>query len=173
MNILLPAALSIVGLLGGAGAGWYMRPAPPIPPEPCFDETGAELAAEVCAARRETEALTKTPTEAGDSGAFVKLDRQFIVPVVSEDRVASMMVLTINLEVEPRGVEPVLALEPKLRDALLRAMFDHAYTGGFSGDFTAEPVMRELRGNLLLAARRVAGADVRNVLVADIIRQDQ
>jgi hypothetical protein len=173
MNILLPAALGVVGLLGGAGAGWYLRPAPPPPTEPCFDETGAQLAEEVCAARRAEEALTKEPTEGDDPSAFVKLDRQFIVPVVSEDRVASMMVLTINLEVEPGGVEAVLGQEPKLRDALLRTMFDHAYTGGFSGDFTAEPVMRELRGNLLLAARRVAGSDVRDVLVADIIRQDQ
>lgn len=173
MNIVIPAALAAVGLLGGAGAGWYLRPAPPAPPEPCFDETGAQLAEAVCVERLAAAALTKTPTADDAKAAFVKLDRQFIVPVVSEDRVASMVVLTVNLEVEPRAVEATLRQEPKLRDALLRTMFDHAYTGGFSGDFTAEPVMRELRGNLLIAARRVAGPDVRDVLVADIIRQDQ
>ena len=73
----------------------------------------------------------------------------------------------------PGKVETILAAEPKVRDALLRTLFAHAYTGGFEGDFTAEHIMRELRKNMLVAVREVVGPDARNVLVQDIVKQSQ
>ena len=177
MKILLPVLLALVGFVGGAGAGWMLKPAPPGPGdvETCVDSDGEERRGAVCAEIRAATEDPGAPYEAEDESdsEFVTLDRQFIVPVVSEDRVASMMVLQLNLEVAPGSVEAVFQQEPKLRDALLRALFEHAYTGGFNGDFTAERVMGELRRNLLTAARGVIGTDVRDVLVADVIKQDQ
>ena len=171
-KIVLPMLLAILGFVGGAGAGWWMKP-PEDEPLHCIGQDGEELVGEICEETlAEEEADPGEPTGAEDS-EFLTLDRQFIVPVVSNDRVASMMVLTLNIEVAPGAVEDVFQQEPKLRDALLRALFEHAYTGGFGGDFTNERVMRELRRNLLIAARSVMGDDARDVLVADIIKQAQ
>jgi flagellar FliL protein len=179
LRILIPVLLALVGFVGGAGAAWFLKPAPEPEPEPCLDEHGAEQPAEACA--EEDGHGEEHADEHGDDGhgeeggatEFLKLERQFIVPVVSEDRVSSMMVLSLSLEVTTGNVEAVFQKEPKLRDAILRTLFEHAYTGGFTGDFTAEHVMRELRRNLLKAARGVAGDSVVDVLVADIIKQDQ
>ena len=173
-KIVLPVLLAILGFVGGAGAGWWMKP-PAEEPQRCVGPEGEELVGEICdeiLADEEEDADPGASAGAEDS-EFMTLDRQFIVPVVSEDRVASMMVLTLSIEVAPGAVEDVFQQEPKLRDALLRALFEHAYTGGFGGDFTNERVMRELRRNLLIAARSVMGEDARDVLVADIIKQAQ
>ncbi len=176
MKKLLPVLMAIVGLVGGAAAGWVLKPAPEAEAEICLDEDGQPAPPETCA-DRQAEALGEpydvAVIDPKDASEFVTLDRQFIVPVVTEDQVASMMVLTLSLEVSPGHVEDVFSREPKVRDALLRTLFEHAYTGGFTGDFTAEHVMRDLRRNLLIAARKVAGPDIRDVLVVDILRQDQ
>jgi hypothetical protein len=176
MKLLIPILLAVLGLVGGAGAGWYFKPMPVPEVEPCLDVDGHELPPEECAVADdamdpgEPEAA---PMDGPDASQFITLDRQFIVPIVAEDRVSAMMVLTLNLEVAPGRVERAFRNEPKLRDALLRALFEHAYTGGFNGDFTADHVVRELRANLLKAGREILGADLRNVLIADMIRQDQ
>jgi hypothetical protein len=177
-KLLLPILLAVLGVVGGAGAGWYLKPAPPSPaPEPCFDEKGVELEPEVCADRRaaEAEAAMAEPTPAEPEGPapdFFKFDRPFVVPLMAKDRVGALMVTSLSVEVENGRLDQVGGREPRLRDALLRVLFDHAYAGGFEGDFTADYVMKDLRRNLLTAARKVAGSAVRDVLVVDIYRQD-
>jgi flagellar basal body-associated protein FliL len=175
MKIVIPVLLALVGFVGGAGAAWFLKPPPEPEEEVCLNEEGEEVSGEACPKEGEEDAHAEEAADEHEEAKseFVPLERQFIVPVVSEDRVSSMMVLTLSLEVEPGTVESVFQREPKLRDALLRALFEHAYTGGFTGDFTAEHVMRELRGNLLKAARAVVGPNVKDVLVADIIKQEQ
>jgi hypothetical protein len=173
MKLLLPILLAIFGLVGGAGAGWYLKPIPEPVAEPCLDAEGNPQDPAACAPEIDPHAVEHAPTEGADASEFITLDRQFIVPIVEDDTVAAMMVLTLNLEVAPGKMERAFRNEPKLRDMMLRALFEHAYTGGFSGDFTAEHLVRELRGNLLAAGREVIGSDLRNVLIADMIRQAQ
>lgn len=179
MKLILPIVLALVGLLGGAGAGWYFKPGPEPEATACLDAEGHETDdPEACVPAAEEEAHEEAhdahaEPEGPDASQFITLDRQFIVPIVSDERVTAMMVLSLNLEVAPGKVETAFRNEPKLRDALLRALFDHAYTGGFNGDFTAERVVSELRRNLLAAGRGVIGSDLRNVLIADMIRQEQ
>lgn len=175
MKLLLPVLLAVIGLVGGAAAGWFLKPAPPPEPEICLDASGAETPCPEAAP--DEEALGEpTPEAEGDpkdKSEFVKLERQFIVPVMAEQKVAAMVIVGLTVEVAPGHVEDVLSREPRVRDALLRVLFDHAYSGGFNGDFTAEYVLRDMRRNLLVAARKVGGPSVRDVLVDEIMRQDQ
>lgn len=104
---------------------------------------------------------------------YVKLSRQFVVPVVDDGKVAALVVMSLSLEVDAGLTETVFIVEPKLRDALLRVMFTHANSGGFDGQFTGGEPMRDLRGSLTEAAQDVLGhANVSSVLVTDILRQD-
>ncbi len=177
-KIVLPAAFAVVGLVGGAAAGWFLKPPPP--PEPCLDDEGVELDEAACAAMEaekaaEAEELAPPPEDLkyDTPSEFVALDRQFIVPVMGETRVEAMIIVSLTVEVGQGSTDSVLSRQPRVRDSLLRVLFDHAYSGGFDGAFTAEYVMRDLRRNLLKAARKSVGPDVRNVLIADIIRQEQ
>lgn len=103
---------------------------------------------------------------------YVKMNNQFVVPVVDEGRVAAMVVLSLSLEVEAGNTEAVYQREPKLRDAFLQVLFDHANVGGFSGSFTDGSNLVVLRTSLKEAASLVLGTMVSDILITDIARQD-
>lgn len=116
-----------------------------------------------------------TPPDGADpvpnAGAdFIRLNNQFIVPILSEGRVSALVVLSLSLEITPGQAEQVYLREPKLRDAFLQVLFDHANTGGFSGAFTDAANLVQLRRALLDEARLVLGEVVSNVLITEIAR---
>lgn len=110
----------------------------------------------------------------GEAGGFeyVKLSNQFVVPLVENGQVTSMMVLSLSLEVQPGGGDAVYGREPKLRDALLQVLFDHANADGFRGRYTDAEAMLPLRRALREAAMKVLPGTVNDVLIADIVRHD-
>ncbi|MPL60964.1 hypothetical protein SDC9_06529 [bioreactor metagenome] len=157
-RLILPLLLALLGIAVGAGAGYVLRPAAP---------TQAEADAAT-----EPAAPAQGPGASGESSEFVKLNNQFIVPDLDDGAIVSLVVLSLSLEVATGGTEAVYAAEPKLRDALLQVLFDHANARGFRGDFTAAGQMEDLRRALLEAARRILGPTVKAVLISDIARQD-
>ena len=83
-----------------------------------------------------------------------------------------MVILAISLEVAHGSADPVYAREPKLRDAFLQVLFDHANAGGFSGDFTDSSNLTFLRKALLETAQSILGDSVSDILISDLARQD-
>jgi flagellar protein FliL len=175
MGKLFPIILALVGLGGGIGAGLFLRPAPEAEDhgeakdEQAMDgEHGAEKTADQGADAGSDD--HSEPEEGAPE--YVKLNNQFVVPVVEEGRVASMVVLALSLEVEAGTTEAIYQREPKLRDAFLQVLFDHANIGGFSGSFTDGANLVVLRTSLKEAAALVLGTVVNDVLITDIARQD-
>jgi hypothetical protein len=159
MAKLLPLLLALTGLIGGLGAGFALKPDPA--PEP------AEAGAEGPLAPAEAAAVVAVAP-----GEFVPMANHFVVPLVEADRVRALVVISLSLEVDPGSAAAVRGVEPRLRDAFLQVMFDHANAGGFGGAFTAASPMHSLRGALREAASGVVGTGLRDVLITDIIRQD-
>ncbi|MCF8510058.1 MAG: flagellar basal body-associated FliL family protein [Rhodobacteraceae bacterium] len=157
---LLPALLALVGLGIGAGAGLILRPAPEVPSA----EDGADGHTEAKAEHDEAE--PEVPPE------YVKLSNQFVVPVMQGGKVISLVILSLSLEIEPGTSQDIYAREPKLRDAFLQVLFDHANSGGFQGSFTDGSNLVLLRKALFETASGVMGASVKDVLISDIARQD-
>ncbi len=178
MRKLIPVLLALVGLGGGVGIGLMLRPAAPEGhtvqaggEHAAGDETGAE---EGNAKAPEVAEDAPAAEEEGEAAGpeYVKLSNQFIVPVVEDGRVASMVILSLSLEVTSGSTEAVFAIEPKLRDRFLQVLFDHANAGGFKGSFTDGANLVVLRRTLKETARMAAGNMVLDVLIADIARQD-
>ena len=145
-RLLLPVLLCITGLAGGVAAGIALRPTP----------TQEEPAAPPPPALRD----------------YARLADQFVVPVIRQGETRALIVLSLSVEVPQGRSDIVHRYEPKLRDALLQVLFDHANTGGFDGAFTEGGPMIALRAALGEAARGVVGPDALDVLVTDIVRQD-
>ena len=171
-KLILPLLLAVVGLAAGTGAGIILAPDKTAP-----EETAGKNAAE------DSHGGEKTSEKNGDDHAkdgeaksepidYVKLNNQFVVPLVSDGRVVSLVVLSLSLEIEDGTEETIYEREPKLRDAFLRVLFDHANAGGFSGEFTQPSQMLVLRESLLEIAKRTMGDIVVDVLIADLVRQD-
>ncbi|WP_417278567.1 flagellar basal body-associated FliL family protein [Celeribacter sp.] len=166
---LLPILLALVGLGAGVGGGLMLRPDPEIVQiDPCGD-VGA------------TDPNHPQPDAHGDEDhtdeenaafEYVKLNNQFVIPDLEGGRVVAMVVLSLSLEARTGARETIYAREPKLRDAFLQVLFDHANTGGFKGAFTDSSTMNALRHALLEVAQKTIGPDINDVLVIDIVRQD-
>ena len=164
---LLPVLLAVIGIGGGIGAGLALKPEPSEMAEinPCGDPaTGMAHEGEP----HEPEA---TPEEES-ALEFVKLNNQFVVPVVTEDRIDALVVMALSVEVESGHTQTIYEREPKLRDAFLQVLFDHANIGGFAGEFTNANNMDVLRMSLTEVARTVIGSAIHGVLITDIARQD-
>lgn len=157
MAKLLPILIVLIGLIGGAGAGYFLKPSP---------EPEAEI----------TDATAPSPPAASlpplDKRQLARLNNQFFVPVIQSDRVTAMMALSLTLEVAQGYVETALSHEPRLRDAFLQVMFDHANIGGFDGTYTRQSNMTALRTALRETGRQLLGPSLIDVLITDIIRQD-
>lgn len=160
---LLPILLILLGAGAGIGAGIALKPEPSeiALENPCGEVPVHDDHTEESADPSETEAPE-----------YVELNNQFVVPVVTQDLVESLVVISLGIEVDPGQAEIVYQREPKLRDALLQVMFDHANIGGFRGRFTDGNNMDVLRISLTEAAQGVVGKIVTGVVITDIARQD-
>ena len=147
MRKFLPLLLALVGLGAGLGAGLFLRPS----------DTGEEA--------------TAPPTPLAPA-EYVKLSNQFVVPVVERGEISSLVILSLSLEIDPGASEAVYAREPRLRDAFLQVLFQHANSGGFHGAFTADMPMTALRTALRETAQKIVGPQVRDTLIIDLVRQD-
>ncbi|MDJ0823852.1 MAG: flagellar basal body-associated FliL family protein [Paracoccaceae bacterium] len=164
MRKLLPIILALVGTGAGVGAGLMLTPAE--------QEHADAVECLPPAEHAKAEPVKEEDLGPEEGMVFVKLNNQFVVPVVGPERVQSLVVLSLTIEARTGTTERVYALEPKLRDVFLQVMFDHANIGGFAGAFTSGPRMDVLRRALLEAARNVMGRDVANVLITEVARQD-
>ena len=170
MRKLLPMLLAVVGLIGGGGAGFLLRPPPEekVAINPCGDPEAGESAHDAAIPGKAAE----NDPEALPAHEYVKLNNQFVVPIVHSDEVTSLAILSISLEVEAGMSETVFAREPKLRDEFLQVLFEHANAGGFEGNFTSTGRVDALRTALLEAAQAALGKGVSQVLIVDFVRQD-
>lgn len=169
MKKLLPIILAVIGLGAGLGAGVFLSPEPEV----------AEVEP-ICPEGEECETPPKdlappTPKKAqpnlDEEWDYVKLPKQFVVPVIKKDRVRALVVLTLSLEVTLGQSDMVLSRSPKLRDAFLQVLFNHANSGGFDGAFTTGKSMRDLRGELLEVAQTLLGDTISSVLIEEIVKQ--
>ena len=168
---LLPILLAVIGTGAGVGAGLMLKPAPA--PE---DHAAVECVAPAGEVAHETADGHAAEGEGGEEmpaqQEYVKMNNQFIIPIMGTDRVQALVVASLSIETKVGGTEKVYAKEPKLRDVFLQVLFDHANIGGFDGSFTSAERMDSLRRSLVDAARTVLGADVLDVLITEIARQD-
>lgn len=170
MGKLLPILLALFGLGAGVGTGLALRPAPSqeamegAPPSDCEAIAGGLEAAGQSPQAENSEEKASTD--------FVKLNNQFVIPVVKGEQIAALVVLSISLEVPPGGSEQIYQREPKLRDMILQVLFDHANSGGFDGAFTEGRKLETLRTALLETTRKELGNAIKSVLITDIARQD-
>jgi flagellar protein FliL len=182
LRLILPVVLLVLGAAGGVGAGLMLGGG---------DGSADEAAAGAADGHGSEDAAHAEPAEdgpgagagdghgAGDSPAaasglseYVRLNNQFVVPIVQGGSVRSLVVMSLTLEVDVGRNSAVFDREPRLRDAFLRVMFAHANAGGFDGSFTQASVMDPLREALAEAARGILGPMLRDVLIVDITRQD-
>jgi hypothetical protein len=182
MKLLLPLFLLLVGVAGGVGAGLAMRPDPTSQDADMAAHTGAadadhSNAADTVSSDDHADAGHGADDHyenyhgAGAGSEYIKLNNQFVVPIVARDSIEAVIVMSLSLEVPAGQSEAVYLHEPKLRDAFLQVMFDHANMGGFTGIFTDTAKLDVLRLGLREVAATILSDGVESVLITDLVRQ--
>ena len=176
MKFLVPLVIALLGLGAGVGAGLALKPAPEQDgsathaAEPaCPEDADAEC--ELTAA----DPLAPAPEKPKPEGelAYVPLDKPFVVPVFKGEKVISMVVVSLSVEIGADAAPSVEAVMPRLRDGFLKVMFRHANSGGFDGSFTSGQRMEDLKSALAIAAREIMPeAPLGEILITEIARQD-
>lgn len=161
MKKLLPILLVLLGLGGGVGAGFMLRP-PPGEPEACAPAVDCPEPVEE----------RPEPTASDKPTSFASLKKQFVIPVLRDGQVVALVVASLALEVDEGTDELAFIREPKLRDAFLQVMFIHAHSGGFNGNFTQDAALRDLKLRLYEVALPIMGEALHGVLITEIVRQD-
>ena len=165
-GLLVPLAALVVGLGIGAGGAILTKPAPP------EDAAGASTGAEGTEGKAMAAGKPAPPRSPDEVTEFAPIGNQFVVPVLREGKVRALDLVSITLEVAEGSAGEVFSIEPRLRDAFLQVLFDHANAGGFDDRFTQADRMSLLRQALGEAAGRMLGPVLRNVLIVDIVRQE-
>lgn len=167
--MILPIVLALVGTGAGVGAAIFLGPSK----EPAETHAEADAGHEDAAAEpAKAKADTHSADEPVGEEAYIKMHNQFVVPLVRDDRMTGMVVMSIALQATQADRDTVLRHEPKLRDAFLKVMFNHANMGGFEGNFTESKPMGLLYSALLTKAQEVVGPKVSEVLILELARQD-
>ena len=152
---ILPLILLLVGVGAGIGVALFMRPAPM--------DTTTNMEKPV------VEKIEKDETELFE---YVKMNNQFVVPIVKDQKVRSLVVMSLSVEVPIGQKDAIYAKEPKLRGSFLQVLFDHANMGGFEGEFTDSSNLGTLRTALREIGRRDMGDGISDVLIMEVARQD-
>ena len=183
-GLLIPLVMALLGAGIGGGAAFALKPAGDAPEDPAKDDHGEKADDGHGGAKDDGHGGKADDGHGGKDGHggedgyggggsdYVRIDNQFVVPVIEEGRTRALVVMALALDVAPGMEEAVLDEEPRLRDALLRVLFDHANTGGFAGAFTRGDQIEPLRAALLERARGIVGPEVEDVLILDVARQE-
>ncbi len=170
---ILPVLMAAIGIGAGVGAGLYLKPEPSEIVAELKDKDAAHEGEKSVPAHSDEDKHTKEDDDhSEDAYEYVKLNNQFLVPVVVDELIESLIVMTLSVEVENGRGEVIYSREPKLRDAFLQVLFDHSNIGGFSGEFTNARNLDALRQALTEVAQSIAGESVNGILITDIARQD-
>ncbi|MBI1393850.1 MAG: flagellar basal body-associated protein FliL [Alphaproteobacteria bacterium] len=184
MPKLFAIVLVLIGAIGGAAGGYFVK------------QSGGSAKAHAGEATNKSSAdahsdqghkQAKQPKDDGHGGKsdgeaasygfnnglnYFKFSRQFVVPIIVDDGVKSLVLLDLNLEMDASAAESFYVREPKLRDALMNELLDIANQGRFNGVLTDRRNLELIRVDLLNTMHDVEGESVHDVLILDIMRQD-
>jgi len=157
---LLPLFGLLLGLAGGGGAALVLAPAETVETAPEDAVTGQD------------KANMEDAAEAPQNTEIVKLPNQFVVPVILQNRVRAMVILSVALEVEAGAADRVRTLEPKLRDTFLAELFNLAALDGFKDELITRETLDLVKVALTERSKNILGLDHVTVLITDMARQD-
>ena len=111
--------------------------------------------------------------EEKDTNGYFDFQRNFIIPIIGENRVDALVLLTVSVELDAAKIDEVRTREPRIRDAFMKTLLTLSHEGVLSQDITDPDVYTIIQERLLKTAKDVVDEDVESILLVDFARQDQ
>ncbi len=103
---------------------------------------------------------------------YYKFSREFVVPMIRESRVHSLVILNLNLEADAELSQKLFEMEPKIRDNMMTTLITLSNDGSTFESMTNVENYESIRSMLLMNLKSVMPTGIRNVLIVDFAKQD-
>lgn len=103
---------------------------------------------------------------------YFKFSREFVVPIMRESRVDSLVILNINLEVDANEIQRLFSMEPKIRDNIMTTLIELSNDGVTLDSIATLKNYESIRATVLLNLQTILPDGIRNVLIVDMAKQD-
>ena len=103
---------------------------------------------------------------------YFKFTREFIVPIMHDRKVSSLVILNINLEADSDISSKLFSMEPKIRDNIMTTLIELSNDGHTFNNITDVESYETIRAMVLMNLQRAIPSGIQNVLIVDIAQQD-
>ncbi len=103
---------------------------------------------------------------------YYKFSREFVVPLMRNNRVDSLIILNINLEADSKVSQELFSIEPKLRDNIMTTLITLSNDGTTFESFGDVESYETIRSMIALNLKNVIASGIHNVLILDIAKQE-
>ncbi|WP_273185668.1 hypothetical protein [Hyphomonas adhaerens] len=110
--------------------------------------------------------------DASGDVVYFKFTREFIVPIMHDRKVASLVILNINLEADSSVSQKLFSMEPKIRDNIMTTLIELSNDGRTFESLTDVESYETIRAMVLLNLQKAVPSGIQNVLIVDIAQQD-
>ncbi len=111
--------------------------------------------------------------ESADSEVYYfKFTREFVVPIIREGRVHSLIILNLNLEADGSIASNLQSMEPKLRDNIMTSLITLSNDGTTFESITSVENYELIRSTVMDNLQSVVASGINNVLIVDMAKQD-
>lgn len=109
----------------------------------------------------------------GSSGVdYFKFTREFVVPVMRDARVDSLVILNINLEVDSSITSKLFSMEPKIRDNIMTTLIGLSNDGQTLDAISNIDNYESIRASVLMNLQKIVPTGIENVLIVDMAKQE-
>jgi flagellar basal body-associated protein FliL len=103
---------------------------------------------------------------------YYKFTREFVVPIIRDGRVSSLVILNLNLEADASIERELFDMEPKLRDNIMTTLITLSNDGTTFESMTSVKNYESIRSLVLQNLGSVVKEGITNVLIVDLAKQD-
>jgi flagellar basal body-associated protein FliL len=110
--------------------------------------------------------------DAAKAVIYYKFTREFVVPIMRDGRVSSLVIMNLNLEADASIERKLFDMEPKLRDNIMTTLITLSNDGTTFESMTSVKNYESIRSLVLQNLGSVINDGITNVLIVDLAKQD-
>ena len=103
---------------------------------------------------------------------YFKFTREFVVPIMHDRKVESLVIININLEADSDISSKLFSMEPKIRDNIMTTLIELSNDGHTFDNITDVESYETIRAMVLMNLQKAIPTGIENVLIVDIAQQD-
>lgn len=179
MKQLIPALIAGVFIVAGGAGGFYVKNMGSAEASTAPSGDGEESSGH---GEEKSSGHDKPKADKGGHGeeesagsgdvTYYKFTREFVVPLIRNERVESLVIINLNLEVDSSESQKLFSMEPKLRDNIMTTLIKLSNDGDTLHTLTNVDHYETIRSMVLTNLQDAISHNIRNVLILDMAKQD-